>query len=434
MIPPRALLLAAGLGTRLRPRTATIPKCLVPVGGRPLLDYWLMALADAGVREILINTHHLPEPVREYIARVNAAGGQLLSETYEPHLRGSAGTIAHNRAFADAAEEIVVIYADNFSDVSIADLLACHRRHPDPVTMLLFRTERPQDCGIVELDPDARVTRFVEKPARPASDLANAGVYVLDADVYREIADAKRFDLGHHVLPHLTGRMRGWIHDGYHRDLGTTTAYERVRADAPAVNVRRGMDAQGRRPAVFFDRDGVLIEHVHYLTDPDGVRLSAGAARAVMALRRAGYACVVASNQSAIGRGLLTEAGLQAINDRMCSLFAAEGAVFDALYHCPVAPALTDRTIVEHVDRKPGPGMLLRAAQDLGLDLSRSWMIGDAVSDVLAGLHAGCRGSILVESQASMASAALLATIPHVVADDLAGAAETILQTASIAS
>ena len=122
-----------------------------------------------------------------------------------------------------------------------------------------------------------------------------------------------------------------------------------------------------------------------------------GAAEALKKLRRAGFAVVLVTNQSAIGRGMLTEDRLDQIHTEMRRQLAACGATIDAIYYCPVAPASDDRSVVEHPDRKPGPGMLLRAAVDLNLDLAASWMVGDLISDVFAGLNAGCR-SILLES------------------------------------
>jgi D-glycero-D-manno-heptose 1,7-bisphosphate phosphatase len=150
------------------------------------------------------------------------------------------------------------------------------------------------------------------------------------------------------------------------------------------------------RRAVFFDRDGTLIKHVHYLSKPEQVELEPGAAQALFSLRNAGYVCVVVTNQAAIAKGLLTEAGLVEIHQEMSRQLADAGAKVDAYYHCPLAGISGDPTIVEFHDRKPGPGMLLRAAKEMNLDLSQSWMVGDAIGDVLAGNHAGCRGMIWI--------------------------------------
>ena len=180
------------------------------------------------------------------------------------------------------------------------------------------------------------------------------------------------------------------------------------------------------RPAVFLDRDGTLIEHVHYLSDPALVRLLPGAAEALRRFRRAGFARVLVTNQSAIGRGMLTEERLDQIHTEMNRQLAARGATIDAIYYCPDAPAGDDRTVVENPDRKPGPGMLLRAAADLKLDLGASWMVGDLISDVLAGQNAGCRSILLESGQTAPEEAQTLAG-RFLTAPDLAAAADLIL-------
>jgi D,D-heptose 1,7-bisphosphate phosphatase len=425
----KAILLAGGLGTRLRPLTDTTPKCLVPIGGRPLLDYWIDRLVEAGVREARINTHALAEQVRAYIAEVNRAGRLRLVESYEPELLGSAGTIAANASLADDAEAIVIIYADNFSDVDLRQMLAFHRDHDDPFTMLLFHAPNPRACGIAELDGQGRIVSFVEKPEEPRSDLANAGVYIVDADAYREIAGQKAFDLGFEVLPRFVGRMRGWAWGGYHLDIGTFAALERARRDAPAILAGRRADREAPRRAIFLDRDGTLIEQVHYLSDPRDVRLLPGVAEALRRFRAAGFALVVVTNQSAIGRGILTEARLHEIHEEMARQLAAEDLAVDAIYYCPETPSGDDRTTVEHGDRKPGPGMLIRAAGEKGLDLASSWMVGDMISDVLAGINAGCRGGILVRTGKGLSDAETWLDVNYQTTDDLLSASAFILET-----
>lgn len=230
----KALLLAGGLGTRLRPVTDTVPKCLVEIAGRPLLDYWFDALGHAGIQDVLINTHHLPEPVRRFIAAKNQLGFRAI-ETYEPVLLGSAGTITANRGWADDTDDVVIIYADNLSEVALAKLLEAHHASGDPLTMLLFHAPNPKTCGIAELDNIGRIVSFEEKPAEPKSDMANAGVYVVTAPAWREIADLRAFDLGFDVLPKFTGRMRGHLHAGYHRDIGTLEALAAAQEAAPEI-------------------------------------------------------------------------------------------------------------------------------------------------------------------------------------------------------
>jgi len=171
-------------------------------------------------------------------------------------------------------------------------------------------------------------------------------------------------------------------------------------------------------PAAFLDRDGTIIENVHHLADPALVRLIPGAAQGIERLRQSGYACVVVSNQSAVGRGLLTLETLDLIHQEMCRQLAEQGAQIDGWYFCPEAPTTADRTQMDHPDRKPAPGMLLRAAKELGLDLNQSWMIGDMVSDVLAGQNADCKGTILVKTGYGAQQSEAHALASHV-ADDL---------------
>jgi len=412
------LILSGGLSTPLNPQTEAIPKCLVPIGDRTLLDYWIECLAESKVLRARIHANAYTERLREFIGSVNAKGRLRLDESYEPELLGSAAAITANADLADDADHVIIIHADKLSDIDLRPLLAFHLRHDDPMTMMVFHASDPQTCGIAGLDDRSRIVSDIEKPKRPASDLANAGLYVVDASAYREIAAMRAFDLEHDVLPQFVGRMRSWVWGGSHRDIGTHEALGLAHDDAGKIfpdrpDARRG----GLRPAVFLDRDGTLIEHVHYLSDPSRVRLLPGAAEALRRLRQAGFARVLVTNQSAIGRGMFTVERLEEIHAELTRQLAASGATLDGIYYCPDAPAIDDRTVVECPDRKPGPGMLLRAAADMRLDLDASWMVGDLISDVMAGFNAGCRSILVQSGPAAAAEAATLEGRCPVVAD-----------------
>ena len=184
------------------------------------------------------------------------------------------------------------------------------------------------------------------------------------------------------------------------------------------------------KPAVFLDRDGTVIDLVPYLTDPQQVSIVDGGLAALQRLHAKGFALVVVTNQSAIGRGLLDEEGLAEVHQVMNAQLAQGGIRLAGLYHCPLAPTSSDPTIIEHPDRKPGPGMILQAAQQLGIAVGESFMIGDSISDLLAGRHAGCRANLLVRTghglRTEEAYADLLSPADHCV-DDLASAADLIL-------
>lgn len=179
------------------------------------------------------------------------------------------------------------------------------------------------------------------------------------------------------------------------------------------------------RAAVFLDRDGTVIEHVHHLTQAEDVRLLPGTAEAIRRFQSLGYACVIVTNQSVIGRGLLTIHGLELVHEEMHRQLRAQGVRLDGVYYCPAAPVSSDCQTVDDPERKPGPGMLLRAARELRLDMTRSWMIGDMESDMLAGRNANCRGTILVRTGKGATVNGNEAAIDYVV-DDLLQAAQLI--------
>jgi mannose-1-phosphate guanylyltransferase len=238
----RAFVLAAGPGTRLRPLTDRVPKCLVPVGGRPLLAHCLDRLADHGVTDALVNTHHLAGQVAAFVA---AAPPRLrVTLVHEPVLLGSAGTLAANRAFTGEDPEFLVAYADTFTTADLSALRAAHRRLGRPVTLGLFRAPVPSACGIAELDAEGRVVAFEEKPARPRSDLAFAGLLVASPALYDAIPARRPCDLGRDVLGRLAGRMAGWDLGAYVRDVGTPEAYAALLAD-----LARGVPGAGGPPA-----------------------------------------------------------------------------------------------------------------------------------------------------------------------------------------
>ena len=163
--PFRALLLAAGLGTRLRPITNTIPKCLVEVGGKTLISRWLEHLIRVGCSDVIINTHYKSEQVKKYIEK-NADNFSSLDMTlsHESQLLGTAGTLLKHKSQLMNGR-VLMIHADNITDYDLFNLLDRHASRPSEclITMLLFRTDFPESCGIVELNSKGVVIDFMKK-------------------------------------------------------------------------------------------------------------------------------------------------------------------------------------------------------------------------------------------------------------------------------
>ena len=227
----KAFLLAAGFGTRLRPLTDTTPKCLIEICGKPLMGWWLDLFETHGVEEVLVNTHYLSEQVREFIRAYNAENHPVrIREFYEEELLGSGGTVAANRDFVGEDESFFICYADNLTDMDLTALARTHESHNGILTMALFHTNVPRQCGIAAVDEEGRITEFVEKPDEPKSDLANAGVYVARRELFRELPAPGTFcDFGKDVLPRLVGRMYGCETKSYLIDIGTHENLRRAR-------------------------------------------------------------------------------------------------------------------------------------------------------------------------------------------------------------
>lgn len=216
----RTLLLAAGLGTRLRPITDHVPKCLVPVHGKPLLGYWLDLLLPSAIERILLNTHYLPKRVREFVG--TSPWKERISIVHEDVLLGTGGTVLKNREFFGDSP-FLVAHADNLTQFDPAAFIACHHQRPAGVdiTMMTFDTDAPQTCGIVE-EQDGVVVAFHEKVANPPGKRANAAVYIFEPEVIAFMATLNKvnIDISTEVLPHYLGRMYTFHNSQYHRDIG----------------------------------------------------------------------------------------------------------------------------------------------------------------------------------------------------------------------
>jgi mannose-1-phosphate guanylyltransferase len=222
----KVFLLAGGLGTRLRPLTNHLPKCLVPVRGRPLIDYWFDLFEGLGVDEVLVNLHHLPGLVETHF--VGHPWQDRVRLVLEPELLGSAGTVRANRDFV-GVDDFLVCYADNLTDTNLSVIWKRHQRGNSVLTMGLFRTPFPKECGIATLDGDSMIVDFVEKPDKPASDLANAGIYAVSSGIFEVIGDrSPPIDFGFDVIPELMGRMAGIAIEGFLMDVGTPDRYQAV--------------------------------------------------------------------------------------------------------------------------------------------------------------------------------------------------------------
>jgi len=215
----KAFLLAAGLGTRLRPLTNTIPKCLIPICDKPLLGWWIDLMEKHGIKEVLINLHHLSEQVMIFVNSYPTKIKFLFF--YEKKLLGSGGTLRENKDFIKNENAFFILYADNLTNYDLTLFYKFHEKKNQLLSMALFTTDNPQICGIAALDESDLINSFEEKPKLPKSNQANGGLYIAKPEVIDLIPELEITDIGFHLLPQLVGRMAGWKTNDYLIDIGT---------------------------------------------------------------------------------------------------------------------------------------------------------------------------------------------------------------------
>lgn len=231
----KAMILAAGVGSRLRPLTDTVPKPMLPIAGQPLLVHTLRWLRSYGVTEIALNLHALPQVVTAGLGD-GSQWDVRLRYSFEPVLRGTAGAVKHLTSFFD--ERFVVIYGDLLLDINLAALVAFHDERQALLTVGLKHTDTPASQGMIERDAMGRITRFVEKPAQwPAHQrTANGGVYVVEPAVLAHVPADQPSDWGHDVIPALIAAglpVYGIPVVGHLVDIGTPAVYEQVKDGLP---------------------------------------------------------------------------------------------------------------------------------------------------------------------------------------------------------
>ena len=233
----KALLLAAGLGTRLKPITDIVPKCLVPINGKPLLEYWIDSLVDAGIKEILINTHYKKETVEEFVRQNKHC--KYITTVHEPKLLATGGTLYKNREFFQN-DDVLMAHADNLCIFDFKAFIEAYNTRPKAVElkMMTFTTDIPETCGIVKLDKNCIVTDFLEKVKNPPSNLANAAVYIMSPKILKFVESLNKnvIDFSTEVIPNFIGRINTFHNDVYHRDIGNLESYSLAQIEIRKIN------------------------------------------------------------------------------------------------------------------------------------------------------------------------------------------------------
>ena len=431
--------MAGGKGTRISQLFPDIPKPLIGIKDKdgitmPVLERELISLRDQGFTDILLTVSYMHEKIENYFGDGKKLGINITYFVEDAPL-GNAGALFKVRDWF-GEDPFLLLNADSVFDVDFRRMTEYHKSKGGLVTLFTHPNSHPFDSGIVIADSSGEVIDWLAKEdKRPEfyKNRVNAGLHVIDPKVLDMSGIDKdavgpdfKVDLDRMILKPLcrTGKMFCYDSPEYVKDMGTPERYSQVSRDF-ASGVVEAKNLSHKQKALFLDRDGTINKYVGFLRDINEFKLLDGVSDAIKDINASGYLAVVVTNQPVIARGEVTVPELDAIHNKLETLLGNDGAYIDGLYYCPHHP---DKGFVGEIPelkidcecRKPKPGMLIKAAEDLNIDLGSSWMIGDGKNDIEAGRNAGCKtvylgtdGSVLSDLKADSLKSAVGIILGH---------------------
>lgn len=421
----KTVIMAGGRGTRISSVASDIPKPMIKIEGKPVLEHELECLRDQGFTDIILTVSHLGSIIMDYFgdgSGISPATGKPfgvhIEYYFEKEPLGNAGALFKIKDKLDS--DFLLLNADAVFDVDFNRFVAFHNQHGGLVTLFTHPNSHPYDSGLIIADKKYSVEQWLAKEDdRPKyyRNRVNAGLHVInplildqsgiDADKVGTLDDNGKpikVDLDRQLLKPLAGTGKMFCYDSpeYVKDMGTPERYYSVCEDYKAGRVSE-KNLKNKQKAIFLDRDGTINKYVGFLRDIDEFELLDGVADAIQKINASGYLAIVATNQPVIARGEVSFDELEMIHNKMETLLGQKGAYLDAIYFCPHHPhkgyeGERPELKFDCECRKPKPGMLLKAAQEFNIDLAQSWMIGDGENDIKAGMNAGCKTALIGES------------------------------------
>jgi len=399
----KAVILAGGKGTRLAPALGEkTPKALAEVGGIPLLEHQLKFLQRNGVKEVWLLLGHLGDEIQKFLEEKE--WGMVLHYIQEEQPQGTGGAL--RQLENEIGEDFLVLSGDVMLEMHLQRFIDWHFRKAATATLVAHPSDHPFDSDLVEADKEGRVTALLRRPHEERNwfhNLSIASVYILSPKIFQYIPKrADLVDFEKDVLPVLLEsgeRVYAYNTPEYIKDMGIPERLEQVCKDYESGKIEK-MSLRNERRAVFFDRDGVLIEQVDQLSRPEDLKVYDFAVDAVKKINETDFMAIVVSNQPMVAKGFMTEGDVDEIHKKLETELGKKGAKVDAIYYCPHHPEKgfegeRSELKIECECRKPEPGLLLQARKDFNLNLSKSYMVGDQTADMVAGERAGCKTVLL---------------------------------------
>ncbi|MBR1739464.1 MAG: HAD-IIIA family hydrolase [Ruminococcus sp.] len=392
----QVVIMAGGKGTRISSVAADIPKPMIRIGGKPVLQLLVESLCGQGYRDIIMVTGHLGGIIEAHFGDGSSFGCDISYYREESPL-GTAGALYYLKDRLE--EDFFLLNADALMSIDLKRMESFYRAHDCAACILVHPNDHPFDSSTVKLDSEYRVTRWCGKGEydRLSKNRVNAGVHILNKTETLRFISGSKTDLDKQVLAPLVseGKVCAYESSEYIKDMGTPERYEAVCADYLSGRAEKRC-LKNKQRAVFLDRDGTLNVYKGFITDPEQIELEEGAASAVRTINKSSYLAIVVTNQPVVARGDCTFEEVEQINGRLEALLGDEGAYVDDVFYCPHHPdkgfeGERKELKIECSCRKPKPGLLYKAAEKYNIDLAGSYMVGDRASDVKAGLAAGCK-------------------------------------------
>ena len=416
------VIMAGGKGTRIASVKSDVPKPMIPIAGKPILEWQIECLRNQGLKEIILVIGYLGDIIKDYFGD-GTRYGVMISYFVEEQPLGTAGALFKMKL----TEEFLLLCGDVIFDVDFKRFIAFHRAHKAWASLMAHPNGHPYDSSLLETAIDYtetqgngglpvdthRVVRWLNKEDERLyyKNRVNAGIEIISPEllletmkhfVPRHSETPDKIDLDRDVLkPGISsGRIFAYDTPEYIKDMGTPDRYYEVEKDIQSGKVKARNLSQ-KQKAIFLDRDGIINKYIGFLTHPDQFELLPGVAEAIKQINRSGYLTIVVTNQPVIARGECSWEELLQIHDKMETLLGKEGVFLDGIYICPHHKdkgfeGERPEYKLECSCRKPKPGLLLKAAQNYNIDMSQSYMIGDNPSDIEAGDNAGCGQSFMI--------------------------------------
>lgn len=402
----QAIIMAGGKGTRLSSVLKDIPKPMVNFAGKPLLAHQIENLKNNGITEIILVIGYLGEVIRKYFGDGRKFGVSI-KYYIETEALGTAGALPYLKECL--TKDFILIFGDLYINIDFRRLYDYHRSKNARMTLYAHPNSHPYDSDLIDVNEYGAVTAWSYKNTeRPDhyKNLVNAGVYVISPSFLDKVSAGRKIDLERDlIVPSIPeGGIYAYCCTEYVKDIGTPERLRKAEADFQSgITKQRNLGKKQR--CIFLDRDGTVNRHVGFLQNAEQMVLESSAAEAIRLINESEYLAVIISNQPVIARGECTLEELEHIHERMYALLGQEGAYVDDLYFCPHHP---DRgfkgEMIElkvHCNcRKPGTGMIERAAQEHNLDLQVSWIIGDTTVDIQTGRNAGLKTGLVLTGEA----------------------------------